>query len=246
MGTPGGNAASELLALWERGAAAGPAERDEALLAAMNDAPPTLLGARNAALLGLRARLFGSAQQLRCTCPRCSAISEFTIDCDELSRALVSGIDATRPQLLEADGHRIEFRVPDIGDLRDAARLAVDDAGFVQVLLERCVLRCQREDGICSVPYDLPAPVTEALSRRMETLEPGAIVSFALICPECGESWGATMSVGDTLWSELQSRAERLLLDVDALARAYGWSEAQILALTPTRRAAYLQLVGAA
>jgi hypothetical protein len=34
------------------------------------------------------------------------------------------------------------------------------------------------------------------------------------------------------------------LLDVDALARAYGWSEPQVLALSATRRAAYLQLIG--
>ena len=53
------------------------------------------------------------------------------------------------------------------------------------------------------------------------------------------------MNAGDVLWSELQSRAERLLLDVDALARAYGWTEPEILALSSTRRAAYLQLTGA-
>jgi hypothetical protein len=47
------------------------------------------------------------------------------------------------------------------------------------------------------------------------------------------------------LWMRLQLAAERLLLDVDALARAYGWSEAQVLALPPLRRAAYLQMVGA-
>jgi hypothetical protein len=78
----------------------------------------------------------------------------------------------------------------------------------------------------------------------MEALEPGAAVTFDLTCPECGAQWSAPMDCGDVLWSELQVRAERLLLDVDALARAYGWSESQVLALSPTRRAAYLQLIG--
>mgnify|MGYP001788484044 CR=1 FL=1 len=39
--------------------------------------------------------------------------------------------------------------------------------------------------------------------------------------------------------------AERVLLDVDALARCYGWTESEVLRLSPTRRAAYLQLAAA-
>ena len=37
--------------------------------------------------------------------------------------------------------------------------------------------------------------------------------------------------------------AGRMLLDIHALARAYGWSESDILALPPRRRQAYLELV---
>ena len=40
------------------------------------------------------------------------------------------------------------------------------------------------------------------------------------------------------------SPAERTLADVDTLARAYGWTEAEVMELSPTRRAAYLQLLG--
>ena len=38
------------------------------------------------------------------------------------------------------------------------------------------------------------------------------------------------------------ARAQRLLREVDALARAYGWTEAEVLALDERRRAAYLEL----
>lgn len=239
------NASGQLLALWELAAAAPPIDRDDALLAAAHDAPPTSLGARNAALLCLRSRLFGQVQQLRCTCPHCGAIAEFAIDCDALSHTLLPAAGAVQPQRIEAGGYRIEFRLPDAADLRAATHQADDEASFVQVLLRRCIARCQRADGACCEPEALPPAVAEALSRRMEELEPGASVNFDLACPECSGAWCASMVVGEVLWSELQSRAERLLLDVDALARAYGWSEAQVLDLGPTRRAAYLQLVGA-
>lgn len=203
------------------------------------------MGARNAALLELRARLFGNVQPLRCNCPTCGATAEFAVDCDALSRTLVPASDASRVQQLVADGYRIEFRLPDADDLRAVSRCTADDDGFVQALLERCVTHCARDDGGPCDPTALPVAVADALSSRMEELEPGASVSFDLSCPECGERWSASMNVGDVLWSELQSRAERLLFDVDTLARAYGWSEDQVLSLSPTRRAAYLQLVGA-
>ncbi len=244
MNATAASGAAELLALWECAAAAAPPDRDDALLAALGDTPPPpSLGARNAALLALRARLFGRAQPLRCDCPHCGAVSEFAVDCEALSQTLLPDDAARRPQRLEADGYRIDFRVPDAADVRRAARSA-DDDGFVQALLRRCVLHCDLEGADCDADA-LPAAVADALSHRMEELDPGASVSFDLACPDCGDTWNAAMDVGGVLWSELQTRAERLLLDVDALARAYGWSEPQVLGLSPLRRAAYLQLVGA-
>jgi hypothetical protein len=234
----------ELLELWERGAATAPVERDDALLSVAHDPLPVSLGARNAALLRLRSRFFGPAQPLRCDCPACGVASDFTVDCDALSRALLPAPGAIQPQRLDAAGWRVEFRVPDAADLRAAARRSGDEASFVHALLQRCVSSCECA-GTQRPPHELPAPVAEALSRRMEELEPGATVSFDLACPECRHAWSASMDVGAVLWSEIELGAERMLLDVDALARAYGWSEAQVLGLSPTRRAAYMQLVGA-
>lgn len=236
------SSATELLALWDRAAAAAPAWRDDALLSALHgDEPPRSLGTRNAALLGLRSRLFGPSQSLRCDCPRCDATAEFTIDCDALARELQPKEPTAGMHRLDADGHRVEFRLPDIDDLRRAA----EAQAFVPALLRLCVTRCETDEGEACDPAALPARIADALSRRMEALEPGASVVFELACPACGERWPASMDVGQVLWTELQDGAERLVLDVDALARSYGWSEDQVLALSPTRRAAYLQLVGA-
>ncbi|HJQ82925.1 MAG TPA: GNAT family N-acetyltransferase, partial [Candidatus Binatia bacterium] len=57
--------------------------------------------------------------------------------------------------------------------------------------------------------------------------------------------YAAPLDVGRLLWEKVQIAAERLLLDVDALARAYGWTEREILSLSPGRRAAHLQIVSA-
>jgi hypothetical protein len=39
------------------------------------------------------------------------------------------------------------------------------------------------------------------------------------------------------------ARAQRLLMEVHLLARAYSWRESDILAMSPARRNAYLQQV---
>jgi hypothetical protein len=238
--------ASELLGLWERAATATQAERDDILLAGQCEAPPSSLGMRNAALVALRARLLGNSLPLRATCVSCSAVAEFAVDCEALSQSLLPVCNAAGPQSLATDGHRVEFRVPDITDLRQVSHEYENSAAFVEALLSRCVISSEHDDRTPCVPQALPASFMTALSHRMDELEPGASVAFELVCPECDAHWTTLMNVGEVLWAELRDRAERLLLEIDALARAYGWTELQVLALSATRRAAYLQLVGAA
>lgn len=237
-----GEGAGELLALWERALEAR-SRRDDALLGAFYAPVPSSLGARNAALLSIRARLFGRTLELCAACPSCASVAEFNVDCTALAPSLLPADGADAVQQLELDGYRVEFRVPDANDVRAAT--AGGEAEFLPNLLARCVLGCERAGSACP-PESWPPELANAVSQRMEQLEPGASVRFELTCPECGERWPAGLDAGQELFRELEARAERLLLDVDALARAYGWSEGEVLALSPTRRAAYLQLVGAA
>jgi hypothetical protein len=44
-------------------------------------------------------------------------------------------------------------------------------------------------------------------------------------------------------WMEIKTRARRLLTEVHLLARTYGWSENDILTMSPRRRTMYLQMV---
>lgn len=229
---------NDVLALWERACAAGPGARAEALL---GDPAPASLSARNAALLALRARLFGAKQSLRAACPACGTALEFAVECDTLARSLAPTADSGHEHELRCAGYRIAYQAPDIDDWRAAAA----SADFAQALMRRCIARCEREDGTPCDCAALPRALTDALSDALDALEPGACVDFDLRCPECGTQWSAPMDCANVLYGEVRARAESLLVEVDALARAYGWSEAQVLALSPTRRAAYLQLLGA-
>lgn len=75
-----------------------------------------------------------------------------------------------------------------------------------------------------------------------EDADPGAELTLEIACPECGAATPAELDIAAYLWTELDAWARDLLLDVHLLASAYGWSEPEILALSPLRRRYYLEL----
>jgi len=111
-----------------------------------------------------------------------------------------------------------------------------------RALLERCLLSA-RQGGREMGADQLPEVLVTAISERMSAIDPQADVEIALSCPQCDRHWRAPLDVASFFWTELHAWAQRLLRDVHALASAYGWREAEILALTPARRQAYLELI---
>ena len=102
------------------------------------------------------------------------------------------------------------------------------------MLLERCA-------GSAELSGEERAAVAAALAEA----DPLAEVLVDVACPACGEEFVADLDIGAFVWADVRARAQRLLLEVDALARAYGWTEVEVLALGERRRAAYLELAEA-
>jgi hypothetical protein len=135
------------------------------------------------------------------------------------------------------DGWDVEFRLPGVGDLAAAARSGDPRAA----LLARCLVSAVR-DGAAVSGADLPAAVQHRIAEAVEAADPGADLTLNVACPECGQPTRAELDIASYLWTELDSWARDVLLDVHLLATAYGWSEPEILALSPTRRRYYLEL----
>jgi hypothetical protein len=64
-----------------------------------------------------------------------------------------------------------------------------------------------------------------------------------LNCSSCGHKWEAPFDIVAFFWTEINAAAHGLLREVHALASAYGWTESEILALSPARRRCYLEMV---
>ena len=150
------------------------------------------------------------------------------------------------PLRVEEDGWTVTFRLPTAGDLSAVA--AAEPGGPAQArsaLLARCTVAAER-DGAPVAVDELPALLPERVQHRVAAAaaeaDPCADVTLNVACPECGHTTRAELDIASYLWTELDTWARDTLLDVHLLATAYGWSEPEILALSPLRRRYYLEL----
>ena len=152
--------------------------------------------------------------------------------------------DAILDQLLagaEASDQRAEvtlavfrFRAPDSRDLASVANELDAEAAALR-LLESCCIERPSDDS------DLTGVLAEA-SERLEAADTLADLKLEVVCAACGHRWEAGLDPGDLLWNDVRAQARNLLAQVHGLAHAYGWTEPEVLALSPARRAAYLDM----
>jgi hypothetical protein len=237
--------APELLDIWERAQRLPSPARMLGLLAAVLPERPASeigalpLGRRNGVLLDLRERLFGTALAVVTRCPACGTDLELALTTADV-RAQAPD---TAPLCTEVDGYRARFRLPASDDL--LAILRERPQAAAQRLLARCVLESEGPDGQ-AVPSDaLPAALVAAIDAQMAAADPQAQIRLETACSSCAHVWHPVFDIADYLWQELHAWAKDVLRSVHALARAYGWREADVLALSPTRRHIYLELVRA-
>jgi hypothetical protein len=234
-----------VLAFWEAARTAPTLARGITLLARAADRPAheaagVPLGERDASLLQLRAAMFGDRVEATIGCPECGERLEFEFHCSNLLTSHRHGAGRCE---VELDGWSVVARPPASSDVV-AAGSADNVTAARAILLDRCVERAERE-GAAVAASALPDRITTAVADALLEADPCAELTFASECVSCGHRWQAPLDVPHLLWSELAAHAQRLVLDVHLIARAYGWSESEILRLSPVRRAAYLALVSA-
>jgi len=239
--------ATDLLALWEDGARRPPLERALCVLARAlgrqhrAGLAALSIGQRDALLLAVRARTFGPRLEGSTACPACAAAVEAGVDLDML-RGLEPSSPASGPRRLTASWGEwtLRLRSPTTEDLL-ALAASGGDPPSPRRLLDRCIEWAER-GGRPAEAGEVPGPARAVAEDRLAEADPLAVVELELVCPECGHAWRTLLDIGHFLWNEIDAAAGRLLREVHALATAYGWSEQDILALSPARRRAYLEL----
>jgi hypothetical protein len=89
----------------------------------------------------------------------------------------------------------------------------------------------------------IPEEAALAISREIESHDPLVHFSLRVTCPSCQEIHSQVVDLQDLALNSLRQVQRRLLDDIHRLALNYHWSEAEIAALPPWRRAHYLARV---
>jgi len=216
-----------------------------ALLASASPEVPTdslarlSIGERDGLLLTLREWAFGPHLIGMATCPECGDRLELNFDLADV-RATTENVPDEEFSIT-VSGYDLRLRLVNTQDLV-AILDGRDLASAREMLLKRCILAVRYRGEVGSIDQ-LPFDVVGEVVELMELLDPQADVQLALTCPSCAHQWDAAFDIVSFFWAEIESWARRLLREVHSLAREYGWRESDILAMSPTRRQLYLELI---
>lgn len=186
-----------------------------------------------AALLGLRRFLFGDSAHClyRCVCGERLA-PDFSIS------AFLEDVVPQLPRLVarrDIDGwfnHSraagIRFRLPAVQDQLEV----MGHPAAESLLASRCI------DG-----RKLNARELARVERAMESMAPLVSRPLAGNCPECGQPVTMPLHVPKLVMDELRLSAAGVHDEIHAIAAAYHWTEASILAMPQSRRRAYAETI---
>ncbi len=235
--------APDILRVWEQGQPQHPVDRALTLLVTgcpertWEELASLSVGQRDAALLDLREGTFGPVLNCYEECPRCGEGLEFALTTNHI-RIPSSPEGEKKECVLAFEDWEVKFVLPTSIDLAAIAdSTGVEEARML--LMRRCVLESGR--GGAAVPFEeLPGELLLRLAARVAECDPQAEVLLDLSCPVCSHAWQSVFDIVSFFWREICSQAKSLMCEVHTLARAYGWCEADILSMSPSRRQFYL------
>lgn len=238
--------AHELLDVWERALGSAPFEQALAILSAASPGVSReslahlSLGRRDAGLVRLREWAFGPQLPMLAACPRCHQQVELSLP--------IANLNASTPRseqtevTLEVEEYTLCCRSPNSEDL--AACQGLDGDALGQTLFSRCLIGSWHREHPITIDR-LPGHVVQAMTERMAQSDPQAELHIDFTCPACAHHWAELFDIVSFFWTEIDAWARRILREVHVLACRYGWTESDILSLSPTRRQVYLAMAQA-
>lgn len=240
-------ATKEVLRIWENSRNQSLLDKSINLLrvscsgSGIEDPAALSIGERDAMLLQLREWLFGPNLLNVADCPECHEQVEWVTSISDLQESSSEEKTPVSAFSLDTDNYHIQFRVPNSYDI--AKVISYPDYRLNPgKLLSDCIIEIQKDNKSCSFE-DLPEEVLNKLDQRMAEVDPHADIRMVLNCPNCLNSWEMPFDIMSYLWLEIDNWARHILQDVAVLASTFGWSESEILSMSPERRRIYLKMI---
>jgi hypothetical protein len=181
-------------------------------------------------LLQLRTARLGP--RMHFACPHCREMAEIVFSVSDYIADIrpkpVPGVIANTegPGWFSLDGAK--FRLPTAGDLAAVADRAEPGRALAALCLDETARQPRHRARV---------------ERAMACMAPEVSRSVAGICPACGAAVRAGFAVARVVMAEQKRAAAAVHDEVDLIARAYHWPQAEILALPRARRHAYAERI---
>ena len=244
-----------IVRVWEEGQTQHPIDRALTLLSLVRPGVPRrslarlAIGRRDTMLLEMRKNVFGPELQLFATCPACAEQLELDLDARDMLARSDPEDDSTDVVLRrEWDDWVVEFGLPNSLDLAFALQAEQESSEIeaARALASRCVIGVEKggerlgPEAVSQLPQLLMKQIEAAIAEA----DPNAEILLNLTCPACGERFQELFDIVTHLWDEISAYAKDIAYETHLLARYYGWSEREILAMSEHRRQTYLGMIG--
>lgn len=199
------------------------------------------IGDRDSRLFQLRKWLFGNQMVNLSNCPQCTASMEWELNIDDFLPEKVDELEKPQEFRLKVDNYQLRYRLPNSDDLTNVMNNTVYQENPDKVL-EDCILEIKYRGQDC-MKTEFPESVLKRLDEQISKDDPHANITVLLNCGLCPHQWEVSFDILSYLWAEIDNWAKHLLQEVYTLARAFNWSERDILEMSSRRRRLYLQML---
>ncbi|HEX8984404.1 MAG TPA: hypothetical protein VF767_03195 [Bryobacteraceae bacterium] len=203
------------------------------------------VGDRESLLLQLHGLSIGDGLPCMLVCSGCRQPMDLELHATELLSPPGAYEGWEHHAAFDAEGrqYRLVFRLPNGGDQEAGASLvARSEEEAIRAVLRRCIASVTRDDGVPQ--EEIPSGLAGRLSQMMADLDPQAELLLDCDCVHCGAPIRSLFDAAHYVLQEMNRGAQALLRDVYALAGAFHWREAEIVAMSTRRRRSYLALIG--
>jgi hypothetical protein len=180
---------------------------------------------------------------LNCLSESCGEQLEIGLGRDELQ--------AVQADVVGKDGGNFAFRVKNreyrfrrptgLDQLRWQQNSYSDEQSAALTMVQQLLIK---EESSPENPLPpITAEILDTINRGLVAHDPLVHFELTVVCPECNRNNSYVLDLEELILERLNKIQQDLLLTIHRLASHYHWSEQQILAVSPQRRAYYLSLI---
>jgi len=196
------------------------------------------VGARIAGLLRITACSGDAKFPVRRTCKTCGEAMELELTVDEL---LERHAAADGPITVSLGNDEVIVRRPTGNDqLSWQERQYADEREARNAIIRTLVVAAS---GSWTADSPVPYRVFDAVEKVMRLQDPLVSLAADVRCPHCGTQHPYEIDLEALALERLRLLQREVLQDVYRLVRHFHWTESQIFAIPPWRRAQYLALL---